>query len=1229
LEEVSFGEWLKRRRKALDLTQEQLAQQISCSTSTLRKIEAEERRPSEQIVQQLAAVFNIPSNERATFLKFARGKLEAAPVGGIEDAPWHAPKLYKREDLSKPKIHLATFLFTDIEGSTKLWESSPEKMKMALQRHHAILQNAISSNDGEVFQTIGDAFCAAFSSAPSAISAALMAQRELYQEPWDLPFPIRVRMGIHTGEAERAASGYASNPTMNRVSRILNAAHGGQVLLSLVTRELLKDALPANTELRNMGEHYLKNLARPEHLFQLNIAGLPFDFPPLNSLSFPRHNLPVQLTSFIGREKEIIDVMRLLEKARMVTLIGSGGTGKTRLAVEVANELLDQFPDGVWFVELAPILDAQLVPRTTAIAIGLREEPQHPIMDILCNYLRDKHLLLILDNCEHLVDASAQLADKLLHAGSQIRVLATSREILGMAGELSYLVPSLKLPDMQILPTVESLSQCEAVRLFVERASEKTQRFTITDENAVSIAQICLRLDGIPLAIELAAGKILSLSAGQIAQRLDDRFRLLTSGNRTALPRHQTLRAAIEWSYHLLPTVEQTLFRRLSVFLNGWTLEAAEVVCSDKDTTTENALKKEDILVLLDQLVNKSLVTTEERHAEIRFRMLETIRQFGTDKLFEAREDEVLRDQHLDFFIQFAETADPLLRSAAEIEWLGRLDDEHDNLHSALEWAARKGSAEPALRLAGALATYWTTRSFWLEGSKWLERALEKVPLEIEELQKREKAARAKVLYKDEVSVHKLYDLQRRRAHWHSRLGFVYFGLGSLPESKKHVQEALRLLGYPFPQSSPQLMFGFFPQILQQMLHRFFPPRFLGKRSDGMKKDAAIEVARLYELMGKIFFHTGEALPIIYTVLRFLNEAENAGTSPELASAYASMAILVGFMRLHSLTETYVDRSIVVAEEVNRPSNLVTVSVITCVYKITVGKWEEVRAHIEAAKNICEGLGDYGQWGDCAVLLGESAFIAGDIQYAMNVFKELLESSRRRGQNITHQSWGLIGIAINNIRLGNPAAAVPMLKEVLQILQEIPNSNPVSSIEANGQLALAYLRLGEEENAHACADKVLAVAATISPTVYSLDIGFAATADVYFELWEKSLQNPSQHLELDKYQLSGEKTLKLLRAYQKAFPIGQPITDYYQGWHKWLMGKPQVAIRSWNKGLKAATKFNMPYEEGLIRLKLGSYLEGDQNERREHLECAIQIFEKMDALHELNVAKDATKKAGF
>ncbi|HEX9385895.1 MAG TPA: AAA family ATPase, partial [Anaerolineales bacterium] len=464
-----------------------------------------------------------------------------------------------------------------------------------------------------------------------------------------------------------------------------------------------------------------------------------------------------------------------------------------------------------------------------------------------------------------------------------------------------------------------------------------------------------------------------------------------------------------------------------------------------------------------------------------------------------------------------------------------------------------------------------------------------------------------------------VWNRQIRRARWHSRIGLAHYGLGSLPSCEQHVREALYLLGYPVPKSRVQFGSSLIPQIVRQVSHRFFPKRHIGTLQ-GQEREIAIEVSRLYELMGRIYFYSQETLPIMYCILSFVNTAEKAGPSAELASSYAGVAILAGFAQLHSLAETYVDRALAIAEEINDPSNLITVSVLTSVYQITVGKWNEIRNRVEKAKAICEQLGDYRQWGDSTVVLAESALISGDIQYALNIQNILLEDARHR-HNPLQQGWGLFGVAANNIRLGNEALAIPMLEEALQILEEIPNL--ASSINTNGELALAHLRLGQSEQALAYASRVIDLAFDISPTVYSMDIGFAAVAEVYFELWERTLHDPNRQMDADKYKLLAEKALKLLRAFQKVFPIGQPPAYYYQGWYEWLTGKPEKAIASWRKGLDAAQKFNMPYEEGLIRVKLGTVLKDNAVGRKERFARAIQIFEKMGAVHELRTAKRA------
>ena len=640
-----------------------------------------------------------------------------------------------------------TFLFTDIEGSTRLWEQHPEAMKLALAQHDEILRQAIERHAGHVFKTVGDAFYAAFANAPDALWAALDAQRELHAEekgdhegrPYDNHPVIRVRMALHSGTAEQRDNDYFG-PPLNRVARLMSAGHGGQTLLSAITRELVQFKLPPGAELRDMGERGLKDLIRPEHIYQLTAPGLQSDFPPLKTLEAFRTNLPVQLTSFIGREKEIDAVKNLIAKHRLVTLTGSGGTGKTRLSLQVAADLLDFFPDGVLFVELAPLSDPAFVPKTVLITLELREEAGHPILETLARYLQAKKVLLILDNCEHLVEAAAQFADAMLRVCPDLRLLVSSREALGIAGEKAWPVRSLSIPRAGAPPSVENASQYEAINLFVDRAKIVSSAFSITPANVSAVAQICARLDGIPLAIELAAARVKLLKAEQIAERLDDRFRLLTGGSRTALPRQQTLRAMIDWSYDLLPESERVLLRRLSVFAGGWTLEAAEQVCSAKDEIrsqkdedrskasllypSDFILHPSDVLDPLAQLVNKSLVVVDaDDNAETRYHLLETVRQYAREKLSETGDGMALRDAHLQYFLGLAERAEPELVGLQVVEWVKRLEADFDNIRTALEWSIND-DPQVGLRLASTLVWFWEESNYALDGANWLEQFL-------------------------------------------------------------------------------------------------------------------------------------------------------------------------------------------------------------------------------------------------------------------------------------------------------------------------------------------------------------------------------------------------------------------------------------------------------------------------------------------------------------------------
>jgi predicted ATPase/class 3 adenylate cyclase len=623
-----------------------------------------------------------------------------------------------------------TFLFTDIAGSTKLWEQHPEAMKVAVSRHDAILRAVVEAHLGFVVKTTGDGLLAAFGTAHAALAAAVQAQRSLLAETWSEIGSLRVRMGLHTGPAEEREGDYFG-PVVNRAARLMAAGHGGQILLSQATLELVRDQVVPGISLRDLGEQRLRDLVRLEHVYQPIGSGLPADFPPLKTLTVPPTNLPVQLTSFIGRETQVAEVKGLLSAARLLTLTGVGGTGKTRLALRVAADELITFSDGVWLVELAPLSDPGLVPQSVATALSVHEEVGQTRLTTLTDALRARHLLLLLDNCEHLVEACARLAEGLLRACPELRILATSREALHIAGEMMYQVPSLAFPervdDGEALWTADDttrIAQYEAVQLFVDRALVVDPSFVVSNINGSTVAQICRRLDGIPLAIELAAARVRSMSVEQIAVRLDNQFNLLTGGSRTALPHHQTLRALIDWSHNLLAGQEQALLRRLSVFAGGWTLDAAEAVCSDD--ARQGGFSSDAVMNVLDGLIDKSLVLVHRGTAGIRYYMLDTIRQYARERLLESNEEEHVRARHLDYFLRLAQSGEIDVIGREDPAFFKILETEVDNLRTALDWSLT-GHVDPedALRLAAALRMLWM-HSYQAEGVKWLTAALER-----------------------------------------------------------------------------------------------------------------------------------------------------------------------------------------------------------------------------------------------------------------------------------------------------------------------------------------------------------------------------------------------------------------------------------------------------------------------------------------------------------------------
>jgi predicted ATPase/class 3 adenylate cyclase len=705
-----------------------------------------------------------------------------------------APEVFGVDDRSE----VATILFTDVEGSSRLWERSPDAMGTALARHDAIARSVVDDNRGVIVKMIGDGMHAVFMDPLDAVSAAVQFQCALDELSRSAGVGVHARCGVHLGVVERRDNDYFGNP-VNRAARIMNAAHGGQVLLSQAVVDLVRERLPDDVTLRDLGMVRLRDLESPEHVHQLIHPRLRADFPALRSLETKPNNLPLQLTSFIGREHALAEVKRILAATRLLTLHGPGGIGKTRLSLQLAADVIEDYPDGVWFVELAGLSDGQLVPQAVASVLGVKEHAGRPVLEALVTHLQDRVLLLVLDNCEHLLDACAELIKELLQAGPRLRIVASSRQRLNVTGEAMYEVPSLAVPDPGRPMPIAVLEQYEAVRLFSERAGAAQPAFRVSDQNAAAVASICHRLDGIPLALELAAARVRTLSVQQIAVRLDDRFRLLTVGDRTTLPRQQTLRALIDWSYDLLSGQERTLLGRLAVFSGGWTLDAAEAVLAYGE------IAESEVLDVLGNLVEKSLVDLEPERE--RYRLLETVKQYAQERLDAAGEADRFRTRHLAYFLALAEKARPELVGSDQAAWLRRLDLERENILSAHAWGdCAKEGAELGLRLASSMRRYWIIRGLPGLGHRVTREALSRPGAQDRTYSRcqglfdagqlcsfmgRYEEARGNL--EESLAIAREIGDKRSIALALQPLGIAYHGQGDLVTARRHFEEALVL----------------------------------------------------------------------------------------------------------------------------------------------------------------------------------------------------------------------------------------------------------------------------------------------------------------------------------------------------------------------------------------------------------------------------------------------------
>jgi len=889
--------------------------------------------------------------------------------------------------LKPPEGHV-TFLFTDIEGSTKLSQQFPDMLPAALEIHHSIMTRAIESYNGFIFQIVGDAFHCAFENPTDAFKAAVEIQFNLENEKWD-EVVIRIRSGMHSGRAEWNGKNYMGYITLARTARVMSAAYGGQILVSNDAYEIHKENFDKekDTSFRDLGERRLKDVIQPIRLFQIVAKGLRLDFPPLITLDARPNNLPTQLTNFIGREKEMKHARELLKDNRLLTIAGTGGAGKTRFSLQIGADSIDEFDDGVWLIELAALSDPFLLPQAILDSLVIKEEPGKTPEQTLTDYLKDKEILTILDNCEHLIDACAVMTENLLLKCPKLKIIATSREALNCAGEQTYRIPPLTQPEPNSTDTPEQLSQYESVRLFIERALAVNPKFRVTNENAPALAEVCSRLDGIPLAIELAAARISVLPVEKIYERLNDRFKLLTKGKRTSLPRQQTLRALIDWSYDLLSEKEKILWSRLSVFSGGWTLEAAEKVCSDAVTHMN------EILDLLSKLTEKSVIVYDD--TKNRYRILESIKQYGIEKLIDGN-DIFLR--HLNYFLELSEKAKPELYGENSRLWMDKIDADHKNFISAIEWSVRNENLEKGMNTAAALGRFWNLTGQYSTGIRLIEIILESAGT----LGKSSKVnvlnwigsfkssqgdyEQAKKYYEEILSIRKETGDKSGIAGSMHNLGNVALSQGDYEQAKKYYEESLAIykeIGDKRGIASPILSLGNIAlnQGEYEKAKEYYEESLVIKKEIGNKDG----ISRAINNLGNVEYYKGDYEQAKKYYKESLHICREIGSKNGIAALVSNLGSVASNQGDYELAKKYYEESLEIRKEIGSKNGIAESIKNLGNVAYDQGNYKQAKKLFEESLAIYKEIGYKIGMADSVNYLGNAAYKLGDFEKAIKL----------------------------------------------------------------------------------------------------------------------------------------------------------------------------------------------------------------------------------------------------